>query len=270
MVEQHIASRRGRDGRRAPRADRAGRPVRRDRDRRRTGATSPRSARSRSDPVGLPDAPDQVFASMGNYVFSTEALIEHRLTADAADEDVQARPRRQHHPALVAAGRRAGLRLRRQRGPGRDRPRPRLLARRRDARRLLRRAHGPDLGPPDLQPVQPRVADPHVAGDHSSPRSSSSTRTGRRGHAVDSMVCAGVVISGGTVRRSILSPRAHLHSYALVEDSILMHGVEVGRSAVVRRAILDKNVCIARGRADRRRPAKPTASASTSPRAGSS
>ena len=61
------------------------------------------------------------------------------------------------------------------------------------------------------------------------------------------MVCAGVVVSGGTVRRSILSPLAHVHSYSLVEDSILMHGVEVGRNAVVRRAILDKNVYIGEG-----------------------
>ena len=54
---------------------------------------------------------------------------------------------------------------------------------------------------------------------------------GRRGHAVDSMVCSGVVISGGTVRRSILSPRAHMHSYSLVEDSIVMHGAQIARRA---------------------------------------
>ena len=69
----------------------------------------------------------------------------------------------------------------------------------------------------------------------------------RRGHAVDSMVCAGVVISGGVARRSVLSPGAHLHSYSEVEDSILMHDVEVGRNAVVRRAIVDKDVRIAPG-----------------------
>ena len=61
------------------------------------------------------------------------------------------------------------------------------------------------------------------------------------------MVCAGVVISGATVRRSVFSPGAHLHSYAEVEDAILMHGVDVGRNAVVRRAILDKHVRVAPG-----------------------
>ncbi len=69
----------------------------------------------------------------------------------------------------------------------------------------------------------------------------------RRGQAIDSMVCAGVVISGGTVRRSILSPLAYVHSYSLVEDSIVMHGAEIDRKAVVRRAILDKNVYVGEG-----------------------
>ena len=69
----------------------------------------------------------------------------------------------------------------------------------------------------------------------------------RRGHAVDSMVCAGVVISGACARRSILSPGAHLHSYSVVEDSILMHNVDVGRHAVVKRAIVDKDVQIEEG-----------------------
>jgi len=55
------------------------------------------------------------------------------------------------------------------------------------------------------------------------------------------------VISGGTVRRSILSPGAYVHSRAVVEDSIILHGVRVGRGAVVRRAILDKNVEVPEG-----------------------
>ena len=66
----------------------------------------------------------------------------------------------------------------------------------------------------------------------------------RMGHALDSMVCAGVVVSGGEVRRSVLSPSVHVHSHASVEDSVLMPGVEVGRGAVVQRAIVDKNVFI--------------------------
>jgi glucose-1-phosphate adenylyltransferase len=64
----------------------------------------------------------------------------------------------------------------------------------------------------------------------------------RRGEAVDSMVCAGSIISGGHVRHSILSPNVRVHSYAMVEDSILFEGVNVGRKAKVRRAIIDKDV----------------------------
>jgi glucose-1-phosphate adenylyltransferase len=64
----------------------------------------------------------------------------------------------------------------------------------------------------------------------------------RRGTALDSMVCSGVVVSGGTVRRSVLSPGAHVHSGALVEDTVLLHGVDIGRRAVIRRAIIDKGV----------------------------
>jgi glucose-1-phosphate adenylyltransferase len=64
----------------------------------------------------------------------------------------------------------------------------------------------------------------------------------RRGEAVDSMVCAGGIISGGHVRHSILSPNVRVNSFAVVEDSILFEGVKVGRKAKVRRAILDKDV----------------------------
>jgi glucose-1-phosphate adenylyltransferase len=56
-----------------------------------------------------------------------------------------------------------------------------------------------------------------------------------------------VVISGSTVRRSVLSPGAFIHSNALVEESVIMQNVDVGRGAVVRRAIVDKNVRIAAG-----------------------
>lgn len=64
----------------------------------------------------------------------------------------------------------------------------------------------------------------------------------RRGEALDSIVCAGSIVSGGHVRRSILSPRTRVNSYAVVEDSILLDGVDVGRYCRVRRAIIDKEV----------------------------
>ena len=65
---------------------------------------------------------------------------------------------------------------------------------------------------------------------------------GRVGAAMNSMVCAGVVVSGSTVRRSILSPGVHVHSKALVEGCVVMHDADIGRDAVVRNAIVDKDV----------------------------
>jgi glucose-1-phosphate adenylyltransferase len=64
----------------------------------------------------------------------------------------------------------------------------------------------------------------------------------RRGEALDSIVCPGCIISGGQVRRSILSPRVRVNSYAVVEDSILLEGVDVGRYCRIKRAIVDKDV----------------------------
>ena len=66
----------------------------------------------------------------------------------------------------------------------------------------------------------------------------------RMGTVVNSVISNGCIISGGTVKRSILSPRAHVHSFAEVEDSILFEGVDIGRRAKIRRAIIDKEVHI--------------------------
>ncbi|HTU22005.1 MAG TPA: glucose-1-phosphate adenylyltransferase, partial [Gemmataceae bacterium] len=69
----------------------------------------------------------------------------------------------------------------------------------------------------------------------------------RRGEAHDSMVCQGAIISGGHVRRSILSPNVRVNSFSEVEASILFDGVNVGRHCRIRRAIIDKDVQIPAG-----------------------
>ena len=69
----------------------------------------------------------------------------------------------------------------------------------------------------------------------------------RRGQAIDSVVCQGTIISGGTVKRCVVGPRVRVNSFASVEESILFQGVSVGRHARVRRAILDKGVHIPEG-----------------------
>lgn len=70
---------------------------------------------------------------------------------------------------------------------------------------------------------------------------------GRRGQALHSVVSEGCIISGGSVRNSILGRSVFIHSWASVEDSVLMDYVEIGRHARVRRAIIDKNVLVAPG-----------------------
>ncbi|MCA9076271.1 MAG: glucose-1-phosphate adenylyltransferase [Planctomycetaceae bacterium] len=69
----------------------------------------------------------------------------------------------------------------------------------------------------------------------------------RVGEALDSLVCAGTIVSGGHVERSILGPGVRVNSWARVEDSILFEGVDVGRKARVRRAIIDKRVTLPEG-----------------------
>ncbi len=197
------------------------------------------------DAKPLADAPDQVYASMGNYVFTTEALVE-AVTADAQDEESKHDNGGDLIPMLVARGEAQVYDFAENDVPG---------AAERD------RSYWRDVGTldayydahMDLTSVEPifnlynRKWPIHTWPDPLPPAKFVFDDDQRRGHAVDSMICAGVVISGAVARRSILSPGAHLHSYAEVEDSILMHDVDVGRRAVVRRAILDKNVTVAPG-----------------------
>ena len=65
---------------------------------------------------------------------------------------------------------------------------------------------------------------------------------GRRGEALDSLIADGCIISGGSVRRSILSPNVRINSYAEVDNSLLLESVDVGRHAKVKNAIIDKHV----------------------------
>jgi glucose-1-phosphate adenylyltransferase len=69
----------------------------------------------------------------------------------------------------------------------------------------------------------------------------------RVGAATDSLVSEGCIVSGGRVNRCVLSPRVRVNSYSEVSDSILFEGVVVGRYSKIRRAIIDKNVEIPPG-----------------------
>jgi glucose-1-phosphate adenylyltransferase len=198
-----------------------------------------------TDAVGLPDAPGEVFASMGNYMFSTEALIE-AVTADAAAGASAHDMGGNIVPMLVESGSAHVYDFSDNDVPGatdRDRGYWRdvgTLDAFYDAHMDLISVHPVfnlyNQEWPILTLPEPLPPAKFVFADE-----------GRLGHALDSMVCSGVVVSGATVRRSILSPGVHLHSYAQVEGSILMPGVDVARNAVVRNAILDKNVRVEAG-----------------------
>ena len=69
----------------------------------------------------------------------------------------------------------------------------------------------------------------------------------RCGHALDSIVSNGCIVSGSKVTGSILCPNVRVHSYSTIEQSILMPGVRVGRHVRIRRAIIDRDVVVPRG-----------------------
>lgn len=69
----------------------------------------------------------------------------------------------------------------------------------------------------------------------------------RVGMATNSMVSEGCIISGGSLSRCILAPKVRINSYSQISESILMENVSIGRRAEIRRAIIDKNVIIPEG-----------------------
>ena len=70
---------------------------------------------------------------------------------------------------------------------------------------------------------------------------------GKRGAAVDSIVSNGCIVSGATVRRSMLFMGVRIHSFSRIEDSILLPNVRVGRGCVLKKCIIDKNCVIPEG-----------------------
>jgi glucose-1-phosphate adenylyltransferase len=196
---------------------------------------------------GLPDAPHQILASMGNYVFTTEALID-AVTRDAAD------PSSRHDlggniiPMLTAGGDAHVYDFNTNYVPGlrRDPDGDRYW---RDVGTLdayydanmdliavipafnLYNAEWPILTMPEpLPPAKFVFAEKE-----------------RMGVATDSLVCAGVIVAGGWVHHSILSPGVRIQERAEVHDSVLLHDVVVGARATVRKAIIDKGVVIEEG-----------------------
>jgi glucose-1-phosphate adenylyltransferase len=240
MVDQHVASGAGVTvaGIRIPKSEAKGFGVIQTSD----GRKIDRFLEKPEDPPGIPDSPDQVYASMGNYVFSTEALLQ-AVKLDAGDEGSVHDMGGNIIPMLAGQGAAEVYDFSDNDVPGsteRDQHYWRdvgTLDSYYDAHMDLVSVH-PIFNLYNRKwPILSSVpALPPAKFVHSEP--------GRVGTAVDSLVSQGVIVSGANVRRSILSPGVRLHSRADVEGSVLMHNVDIGQGATVRNAILDKNVVV--------------------------
>ncbi|MEJ7725916.1 MAG: glucose-1-phosphate adenylyltransferase [Actinomycetes bacterium] len=192
-----------------------------------------------TDPDGLPDSPDEVFASMGNYVFTTETLLE-AITADAADDSSQHDMGGDIIPRLVRDGAAEVYDFADNDVPG---------ATERD------RGYWRDVGTiasffdahMDLVSVHPIFNlyndDWPIATWHPQQPGPKFVQAGQ---ARDTVIGLGSIVSG-SIERSVIGHGARIHRGARVEESVLHSGVTIGEGATVRRAILDKHVFVPPG-----------------------
>ena len=196
-------------------------------------------------PKPIPGRKSHALASMGNYIFSTEALFD-LLNRDAADEDSEHDFGKNVLPMALKDGHRL---------MAYDFARNPIPGQKGD------NVYWRDVGTidsyweasMDLVDIQPEFDlfnyewPLRGSAEFSAPAKFVHEEEDRRGQAFNSLMSGSVIISGGTARRSVFSRRVRVNSRALVENSVLFDEVEVGRGAVVRNAIVDKNVVIPDG-----------------------
>ena len=193
-----------------------------------------------ADPPAIPGSPDQAYVSMGNYVFTTEALVE-ALRIDAVDEGSVHDMGGNIIPMLTEQGLAHVYDFDDNVVPGatdRDRGYWRDVG-------TLDAYHDAHM---DLVSVHPVF---NLYNRYwpilSNPPSLPPAKFVEGGNAHESMIGVGSIIAGAHVRNSVLSWDVLIHEGAYVEGAVLMPGVRIGRGAVVRRAILDKNVVVPDG-----------------------
>ena len=193
----------------------------------------------------IPSDPDNVYASMGNYIFSTGLLLKE-LYADAENENSTHDFGRDILPNLVGKTDMYAYDFRTNRIPG-------------DPASV--RPYWRDVGTidafyeanMDLRSVSPdlnlynRQWPLRSAGYEDPPAKFTFDDEGRRGQAIDSIVCSGSILSGGMVKNSIIGRGVRVHTGASVEDSILFDNVDVGRHSKIKNAIIDKNFKVPEG-----------------------
>ena len=198
-----------------------------------------------ANPPTLPDSPEESYASMGIYVFSTKVLVD-ALRRDADDPESRHDVGGNIIPLLVADGAAQAYDFLTNDVPG---------STERDA------GYWRDVGTidayfdahMDLRTVEPmfnlyNYRWPILTHVDALPPAKFVHEEGDRvGRAIDSLVSNGVIVSGGLVRRSVLSPGVRVNSWSEVDRSVILHNVVIGRHAVVRDAIIDKNVVVPEG-----------------------
>ncbi|MFD4592086.1 glucose-1-phosphate adenylyltransferase [Streptomyces rubiginosohelvolus] len=192
-----------------------------------------------SDPPGLPDDPTKVFASMGNYLFSTKVLVD-ALHQDAEDEDSVHDMGGSILPMLTERGAAHVYDFDDNHVPG-ETQRERGYWRDVGSLDSYYEAHMDLISEQPLFSLYNQRWPMYTHAAHQAP-----ARFVSGGIAGESIVSPGCVIRG-QVTGSVLSPGVVVEQGAVVQGSVLHHGVRVGRGAVVRNAILDKNVDVPPG-----------------------
>jgi glucose-1-phosphate adenylyltransferase len=197
------------------------------------------------NPVGLADSPGEVLASMGNYVATTGALLE-ALAKDSERVGSKHDMGGDIVPYFVERGECGFYDFLHNDVPGStDRDRQYW----RDVGTLdsYYEAHQDLIAVMPVFNVYNDKWPMHQGIITAPPAKFIHSEEGRLGHAADSIVSPGVIVSGATVTGSVLSPGVRLHSWATVSDSVLLDNVQVNRHAQIHRAIVDKNVVVEEG-----------------------
>jgi glucose-1-phosphate adenylyltransferase len=193
----------------------------------------------RADAPSMPGDPARVYASMGNYVFSTRTLLQ-QLHEDANNEQSAHDFGRDILPGLVGRSPMFAYDFQTNMIPGEP---PGRAAYWRDVGTIDAyyeanmdvRAVAPALNLYNRQ--WPLI----TAGYSDPPAKTVFDEEGRRGQAINSVVAGGTILSGGLVRNSVLGRYVRVHSGAEIDDSIVFDNCDIGRRARIRKAIIDKN-----------------------------
>lgn len=195
-----------------------------------------------ANPPTIPGNPDECYASMGNYIFSTEALLDY-LNKDAREEDSEHDLGGNIIPSMVKDRVANVYDFSENIWPGQS---PVERGYWRDVG-TLKAYHETSMDLVSLEPALDlyNYSWPILSWNPVRPPAKFvHDEVDRMGRAVSSMVSPGCVVSGGYVHGSVLSPDVRVNSFSEVHESVLMHKVNVGRHAVIRNAIIDKNVVI--------------------------